>query len=1286
MPDPLAGLYSALDTVLPADRNTLLRRIKRLQHHHNSDPQVLAALVRAIHTAQARREQRQLGLPKPDYTEPLPILDRRDEILTAVRTHPVVIVCGETGSGKSTQLPKLCLELGRGVDGYIGHTQPRRLAARSIAERLAYELHSPLGQHVGYKVRFKDQVGPNSYIKVMTDGILLAETQTDRLFHRYDTLIIDEAHERSLNIDFILGYLRHILPQRPDLKIIITSATIDPQRFAHFFTAAPIIEVSGRSYPVEIRYRPRLPDAENVTPDIAQAVVNAVAELHAEGPGDVLVFLPGERDIRQTAEALRKQHPPHTEILPLYARLSIGEQQRIFAPHSGQRIVLATNVAETSITVPGIRYVVDTGQARISRYSYRNKIQRLPIEKISQASAKQRAGRCGRVAAGICIRLYDVVDFEGRTAFTDPEILRTNLASVILQMYALRLGKIEHFDFLDQPDDKQIRDGYRLLEEIGALRDNQLTTLGKQLPALPLDPRLGRIVLAARDRHCLQEILIIVSGLSIQDPRERPSDKQQQAQQAHAVFTDKKSDFIALLNLWNFYQEQRRYLSKNKLRKLCSEKFLSATRFEEWHEVHQQLHSQLSEQGTQFNQQPADYIAIHKALLTGLASQIGMLDEERNYLGPRGIKFQLFPASGVSSSKPKWIVAGTLMETAQLYAHTIAEIDPAWVEETIPHVIKHDYFDPHWQASTAQVGAYERVSLYGLVLCAKRRINFGPLEPTVAREIFIREALVHGQFKTTAPFFLHNQRLLGEIAALEDKTRRPDILVDEQVLYEFYDRQLPADMYSGAQFNPWYETAAKDNPQLLFLDKASVMQHAATHASEAQFPDVMGIGELRLPLSYHFAPGEEDDGVTAHIPLTVLNLVQEAACSWLVPGLRKEKLVAMIKALPKSLRRHFIPAPDYAEACLAAIDSVQVPFNDAVTQQLCRMSGVEMSNTAWDTNDLPVHLRMRYVILDDQGKTLAQGRDLSAIKAQLKVKTQHIFDKKLTWQLPQGNFTDWPCASLPQTLTQQQAGQTITGYPAFVADAGQISVSVFPDQAQARQTMRQGLHTLIKQRLAKELKYLTKNLPHLKTTCLCLAARIDCATLTEDLLDAIIYQEFFDKTPFDYSQREAFEAAVARGKPNLVDAANQLANSLHLLAQQYQTACAQLAKLTNADLLQDVNQQLEYLVYPGFISQTPPFWREHWLRYLKGINARLDKARHDPRKDQSKLAEVRDFWTRFIKLGISPQQQHTMHSELITYRWMIEEYRIVLFAQELKTAVRVSAQRLEQQWQVTAGK
>lgn len=1271
---------------MPADRNVLLRRIKRLQYHHSSDPQVLTALTQAIHTAQARREQRRLGLPKPDYAEPLPILDKREEILTALRAHQVIIVCGETGSGKSTQLPKLCLELGRGVDGYIGHTQPRRLAARSIAERLAYELHSPLGQQVGYKVRFKDQVGINSYIKVMTDGILLAETQTDRLFHRYDTLIIDEAHERSLNIDFILGYLRHILPSRPDLKIIITSATIDPQRFAHFFNNAPIIEVSGRSYPVDIRYRPRSPDADNVTPDIAHAVVNAVAELHQDGPGDVLVFLPGERDIRQTAEALRKQHPPHTEILPLYARLSIGEQQRIFAPHHGQRIVLATNVAETSITVPGIRYVIDTGQARISRYSYRNKIQRLPIEKISQASAKQRAGRCGRVAAGICIRLYDELDFNSRPAFTDPEILRTNLASVILQMYALRLGKIEHFDFLEQPDDKQIRDGYRLLEEIGALHDNQLTPIGKQLTTLPLDPRLGRIVLAARDGHCLQEILIIVSGLSIQDPRERPSDKQQQAQQAHAVFADKKSDFIALLNLWHFYQEQRQHLSKNKLRQFCSARFLSATRLEEWHEVHQQLHGQLSEQGASFNQQPADTIQLHKALLTGFASQIGMRDEERNYLGPRGIKFQLFPGSGVSNSKPKWIVAAALMETAQLYAHTIAEIDPAWVEETSPHIIKHDYFDPHWQASTAQVGGYERVSLYGLVLCAKRRINFGPIDPKIAREIFIREALVHGEFKTTAPFFAHNQRLLGEIAALEDKTRRPDILVDENVLFEFYDRQLPADMYSGAQFNPWYETAAKNNAHLLFLDKATVMQHAAAHASEAQFPDVLNIGELCLPLTYHFAPGEEDDGVTAHIPLAVLNRVQDVACSWLVPGLRKEKLVVMIKALPKTLRRHFIPAPDYADACLAAIDSMTLPFNDAITQQLRRMSGVEISNTDWDSNELPAHLRMRFVILDEQGKALAQGRDISAIKTQLKVKTQQIFDQKLTWQLPQGAFPDWPCASLPQALTQQQAGQTITGYPALVASAGEISVSVFPDPAQAQQTMRRSLHTLMKQRLAKDLKYLEKNLPHLQTTCLSFATRIDCATLTADLLDAIIYQEFFDKMPFDHTQREAFEAALTRGKPNLVTAANQMATMLHLLAQQYQTARSQLTKLTNTDLLQDINQQLDYLIYPGFISQTPVAWREHLLRYLKGINARLDKARHDPRKDQTKLAEVRDFWARFIKLGITPPQQHNMRSELTTYRWMIEEYRIVVFAQELKTAVRVSAQRLEQQWQAAAGK
>ncbi|MGA7800572.1 MAG: ATP-dependent RNA helicase HrpA, partial [Gammaproteobacteria bacterium] len=922
-PSALAALAQDLPECMLADRGPFEKRLRALQRRARQGRAVdsgMKELSAAVARSRAVRERRLAALPVPQYPDALPVVLRREEIRSAIAAHQVVIVCGETGSGKTTQLPKICLELGRGVAGMIGHTQPRRIAARSLAARIAEELRSAVGRAVGYKVRFNDRVGQDSFIKVMTDGILLAETQGDRDLSQYDTLIIDEAHERSLNIDFLLGYLKQLLPRRPDLKVIITSATIDPERFSRHFDDAPVIEVSGRTYPVEIRYR----GVEGGTSDtgerdLGQSVVDAVDELARAGSGDVLVFLPGEREIRETAERLRKHHPPHTEILPLYARLSAAQQNRVFQNHRGRRIVLATNVAETSLTVPGIRYVVDTGLARISRYSYRTKVQRLPIEPVSQASADQRAGRCGRVAAGICIRLYGEEDYQARVRYTEPEIRRTNLASVILQMLSLGLGDIERFSFIDPPDSRYVRDGFKLLHELGAVDGRErLTDLGRQLARLPVDPRLGRMLLAARDEHCLEEALVIVSALAVQDPRERPLDQQQAADEKHRLFSDPRSDFLGYLKLWQSYHEQQRHLSQNKLRKWCREHFLSFMRLRDWHDTHRQLKELATGMGMHLNQVAAEYDAVHRALLTGLLGNVAVKTDAREYTGARNLKLTIFPGSALARKGPKWIMAAELLETARRYAHTVAAVEPQWVERLAGGLVKRNYFEPHWEKRAAQVAAFETVSLYGLMLAARRRVNFGPIDPVLSRELFIRGALVQGDYQTKARFFAHNRALIEEIEGLEAKSRRRDLLVDEALLYRFYDERIPAGIYSGSAFERWRREAERARPGLLELTREHLMQHGAQGITQAQFPDHLEIGGLRLALSYHFEPGSDNDGVTATVPLAAVNQLAPEPFEWLVPGLLGEKVTLLIKSLPKGLRRHFVPAPQFADACLQA--------------------------------------------------------------------------------------------------------------------------------------------------------------------------------------------------------------------------------------------------------------------------------------------------------------------------------------------------------------------------------
>ncbi|MDP9397184.1 MAG: ATP-dependent RNA helicase HrpA, partial [Actinomycetota bacterium] len=983
----LRDLRDRLPDLMLRDAHRLQRRVEGLRRRRDGERQqaAVAQLAAEVDKAQRRVERRRAGVPAIRYPDVLPVSSRRDDLLAAIRDSQVVIVAGETGSGKTTQLPKMCLELGRGVQGLIGHTQPRRIAARAVAERVAEELGSPLGGAVGYSVRFTDQVGEDTLVKVMTDGILLAEIQRDRDLRAYDTIILDEAHERSLNVDFLLGYLQQLLPRRPDLKLIITSATIDPERFARHFGDAPVVEVSGRTYPVEVRYRPIVQDGEDTEDtedgerDQTSAICDAVEELGAERSGDILVFLSGEREIRDTADALQRMALRDTEILPLYARLSAAEQHRVFAPHPGRRIVLATNVAETSLTVPGIRCVIDPGTARISRYSSRLKVQRLPIEPISQASANQRAGRCGRVAEGICIRLYSEEDFASRPEFPDPEILRTNLASVILQMTALGLGDIAAFPFVDAPDRRHVRDGVDLLHELGALDPAQsdprkrLTPLGRQLAQLPVDPRMARMVLEADSNGCLREVLVIAAALSIQDPRERPADKQQVADEKHGRFAEKTSDFLAYLNLWNYLQEQQRELSSSAFRRLCKAEFLHYLRVREWQDLHGQLRQIVRNLGVSYDDAPSDPVRVHTALLAGLLSHIGLKTAEKNdYLGARGARFGVFPGSALFAKPPRWVMAAELVETSRLWARTVARIQPEWVEPLAQHLVTRVYAEPHWEKKRGGTVALERVTLYGVPIVTGRKVDYGRIDPTLSRELFLQHALVEGDWDTSHAFFAHNRALLDDVEDLEHRARRRDLVVDDRTLYDFYDARIPADVVSARHFDAWWKKAKRTHPDLLTFTPELLLQ-APVELSD--YPDVWRQGGLRLPLSYQFEPGTDADGVTVHVPLSVLNRVDADDFPWQVPGLRHELVTALLRSLPKSLRVSFVPAPDTARAVLDRLSPHDEPLLDALERELRRMTGVVVPRDAWQLDRVPPHLRVTFRVEDDDGRRLAEGRD-----------------------------------------------------------------------------------------------------------------------------------------------------------------------------------------------------------------------------------------------------------------------------------------------------------------------
>ncbi len=1264
-------------------------------------------------------------LPPITFPEELPVSGKRRAIADALRAHQVIIVCGETGSGKTTQLPKICLELGRGRKGLIGHTQPRRIAASSTAKRIAQELGSPLGEHVGFKVRFTDTLSKGASVKLMTDGILLAETQTDPLLRQYDTIIIDEAHERSLNIDFLLGYLKQLLPKRPDLKIIITSATIDADRFARHFgktdRPAPVIEVSGRLHrPVTHfdRIQPAdkseaKPSAQKEQRDLMDAVVDAVDELARIGSGDVLVFLPGEREIRDAAEALRKHHPPHVEILPLFARLSVQEQERVFKISNARRIVLATNVAETSLTVPGIRYVVDAGLARVKRYSYRNKVEQLQIEAVAQSAANQRAGRCGRVAAGVCIRLYDEQDYLQRPKFTDPEILRSSLAAVILRMKSLRLTDVESFPFIEPPMGRAIADGYQLLQELGAVDDaNQLTPLGRQLAKLPLDPRVGRMILAARDSAALTEVLIIASALSVQDPRERPLEAQDAADNAHRKFADDKSEFVAYLKIWKWFEDAIEHKKSNKqLMDNCRASFLSQLRLREWRDVHSQLLTLVREQGWRLNETPATYEQLHTALLTGLLGNVGFKsDEESHYLGARAIKFYIWPGSHLAKKAGRWIMGAELIETTRLYARCIAQIQPEWLERVGGHLLKKSYGDPRWEKRSAQVSAYERATLYGLVVYSQRRIDYGLINPKEAREIFIRSALVGGELDTRAPFLVHNQKLVREIENLEHKSRRLDVLVDEELIEAFYDKLVPQDIHNGIAFEKWLKGAIAKHPKLLHLNRDDLMRHEAAGVTTDLFPKTMTVAGVAMMLSYHFEPGSARDGVTLTVPLYALNQVSADRCEWLVPGMLKEKVHLLLKSLPQKLRRHCVPLPDYAAGFCERAEFGSGKLLDAVIADVREQTGVATKSTDFKLETLPAHHFMNFKIVDEHGRQLEMGRNLANLQAEfggqarasfqkLAEKTAASFDDeetkarhsgesrnpvssaaadKRTEAGPHQNLTTWSFGELPELLEIQQGKQTMIGFPSLVDKATHCDLEVFDDPAEAARVHRLGLRRLFALQLKEQLKYLEKNIPGLQQ----MGMQFMSLGSQEELRDQIIHagleracmQEPLPKNADEFSRRKD------EGKARLGLLVNEIARLASQVLVEYYTLPKKLqGAKAHAQSAADMQAQLQVLVGKRFIADNDYVQLSHFPRYLKAINVRLEKLRADPARDARLMAEwaqVAAPWQRALK-----DRQKSADPKMMEFRWLLEELRVSLFAQELRTPMPVSVKRLQKVWE-----
>ncbi|MEU3468429.1 ATP-dependent RNA helicase HrpA [Streptomyces sp. NPDC006687] len=1301
MSTSFAALQTLLGEISLRDAHRLGRRLEGARRIRKPEDQqaVLGEIAAEAEKAAARLAGRASRMPEVTYPENLPVSQKKDAIAEAIRDHQVVIVAGETGSGKTTQIPKICMELGRGVRGMIGHTQPRRIAARTVAERIAEELKSEIGQTVGWKVRFTDQVNPDAtFVKLMTDGILLAEIQTDRELRAYDTIIIDEAHERSLNIDFLLGYLAQLLPKRPDLKVVITSATIDPERFSRHFGDAPIVEVSGRTYPVEVRYRPLLEgadeDAEESDRDQITAICDAVDELQGEGPGDILVFLSGEREIRDTADALIKKKLRFTEVLPLYARLSHAEQHRVFQPHTGRRIVLATNVAETSLTVPGIKYVIDPGTARISRYSHRTKVQRLPIERISQASANQRKGRCGRTSDGICIRLYSEDDFNARPEFTDAEILRTNLASVILQMTAAGLGEIEKFPFIDPPDHRNIRDGVQLLQELGALdpaeKDpkKRLTPMGRQLSQLPVDPRLARMVVEADKNNCVREVMVIAAALSIQDPRERPSDKQTQADQYHARFKDETSDFLSFLNMWRYVREQQKERGSSSFRRMCKQEYLNFLRIREWQDIYAQLRSVAKTMGIHVNEADAAETNIHVSLLAGLLSHIGLKDTDKNeYLGARSAKFAIFPGSALFKKQPKFLMSAELVETSRLWARVNAKVEPEWVEPLAQHLIKRTYSEPHWEKDQAAVMAYEKVTLYGVPIVAQRKINYGRIDPEVSRELFIRNALVEGDWRTHHKFYADNRKLLTEVEELENRARRRDIVVDDETLFDFYDQRIPEHVVSGAHFDSWWKHKRREEPELLDFEREMLLTEKAAGVTKADYPDSWRQGQLKFRVTYQFEPGADADGVTVHIPLQVLNQVTGEGFDWQIPGLREEVVTELIRSLPKPIRRHYVPAPNYASRFLEQSPSLSEPLPVALARELQRMVGVPVSAEDFDLSRIPDHLKITFRIVDERRRKIAEDKDLEALRLKLKPKARQALSQAAAAtaertggeSVERSGLTDWTIGTLVKVFETRRAGQPVKAYPALVDEGTSVSVRLFDTEAEQQQAMWLGTRRLIllnipvnpakfaSEKLTNQQKLALSRNPHGSIQALF----DDCATAATDKLIADHGGPAWDEAAF----RRLFDAVRA----DLVDTTVRTVGQVQQVLAAWQ-ACERRLKATSSLALManiaDVKTQLAALMPAGFVTLTGLKRLPDLMRYLVAIDRRLQQMPTGVQRDTTRMEKVHEMRDEYLWLLEQLPKGRPVPEAVTEIRWMIEELRVSYFAHALGTAYPISDKRI----------
>jgi len=1295
-------LAARLDHALLTDARRLQARIDRLRQAPDGEwARLVADVERAVDRAQARLATK----PAIAYPPELPVAQRADDIAAAIRAHPVVIVSGETGSGKTTQLPKICLAAGRGERGLIGHTQPRRIAARAVAARIAQELGTPLGSAVGYKVRFTDHTRPDAFVKLMTDGILLAETQGDRALLAYDTIIVDEAHERSLNIDFLLGYLHRLLARRPDLRVVVTSATIDADRFAAHFARhgrpAPVIEVSGRLYPVEVRYRPQGgDDAEDADDEEAleEAIVAVAEDLWREGPGDVLVFLPGEREIRETGDLLRRSlarrpYASVVEILPLYARLSVQEQQRVFAPSGGRRIVLATNVAETSLTVPGIRYVIDPGLARIKRYSLRNKTTLLAIEKISQASANQRAGRCGRVQDGICVRMYAEDDFAARPRYTDPEILRSSLASVILRMAALDLGDVGAFPFVEPPSPRAIADGYQLLQELSAVdAQRALTPLGRELARLPLDPRIGRIVLAARERGCLPEALVIASALAVPDPRDRPLERQQAADQAHLRFRDERSDFLSLIALWEFFDDLvAQKLPHRRQVEACRAQFVNFLRMREWRDVHQQLAAVLAESGWAIDPalpksvDPARYAAIHQALLAGLLGNVGARDDAgEGFAGTRGIRFHLHPGSGLAKKGPRWVLAAELVETSRLYARCAARIEPEWIEAAAGDLVSRDWFEPRWDEARGEVVASERVQLYGLTIVPRRTVSFARVDPAVARDVFIREALVPGALATRGAFLKHNRDLVAEVAKLEHKARRQDVLVDEDAIAAFYAERVPEGVSTQVAFERWREEAERRDPAVLLLTREALLRHGAALPTEAQFPETLALAGARLALKYRFAPGHPLDGLTLTVPLALLNQVDGARLTWLVPGMIREKVTWYLKALPKAFRNRLIPLPEVVTAFLSSSPSHDAPLPEAIRSYLRERLGDAPPADAWDASSLPPHLAMNVRVVDAGGTELASGRDLAALRAKLGEAAQMTFAASGPAFEKKG-LVGWDFGDLPPTLTVVRKGERLTGYPALVDDRASVSLALLDTEEAARSSHRAGVVRLIRLALgdavARFERGRTAGGPGFAQASLALKAVVPPDALLSDVVDAICDRAFVGDDPLPRTA-QAYAEQVRRARARLPAVADAAFGTLASIAAEHLAVSQRIAALppAHARFGAELRAQRDALVHPGFFQATPWAQLQHVPRYLKALERRLAKYLENPQRDARHAPQVAALVQRHRDRVERNRKAGRVEPGLETFRWLLEELKVSLFAQELRTPQPVSYKRLEKAW------